>query len=504
MGNLPEMKARELAEARIILAKGGVEQALRIAQKAAKEFPASLAPRLVLAEAYHRQSLKGGAGLKPLADREFNEAIKLLPDNDKPANLAILATASVVGRTAILVERYKARAGDPLAGEMLKVADAIEGSRGVKTPLQSTGNPRPLLRLTGALMAVAVALVGFWLWFSSRGFPAGSLKDGTKFEAGGPVPPEYLSAPAIPSIKPVVFGGRVPQRAIVLSAHGGQVNAISYSTDGRFLATAGDDGKVRVWYAGDGSMVAEAQAGSVMLNDVEVSPDGASIVAVDNGGSIFQWKFDGIKMEGGPREEDLMGHGAFIAFSPNGRTLLVTSFDGRMLLGDMSGQSALAALSTKIPLRMGAYSPDGRLVAYGTNANFFSLWDLKSGRRGSCVVPKVAQTADVSGLAFTPDGRELVLGFMDSSIVVWNLRRKKDRLNFYVRDVSVTALAVAPDNATFATGGPDGKVYLWELSDGRSRAIIPAHGGWTKAIAFSPDGGTMATGGGDGLVVLWR
>jgi len=504
LGMIPELKARELAESRAMLNQGGIDKALRAAQKAVKEFPSSLAPRLLLAEAYFRQSLKGGAGLKMLAEREFGEVLKIIPAGDKPANLAVLGTALVMGRMESMMERFRAGAGDAFFAEMLKAAMEMAG-RGLNTAeARPAGDPRDLFRFIASVAVISITAVGAGFWILSGGLPAGSLRDGTKFEIGGPIPENYLTPPARPAVKPLVFNGQVPQKSGVISAHQGQVNAIAYSTDGRFLVTAGDDSWVRVWSSVDGSKVAESLSGNILLCDVDISPDGGSVVALDNGGAVYMWKFDGTQMKGGEFRDVSIAHAGNFAFSPNGRTGLLTSFDGRILLGDTAGDSALAVLTAKVPLRMAVFSPDGRLVVYGTNANYFSVWDLKSGKRGSCVVPKVAKTADVSGMAFTPDGKDLVLGFMDSSIVVWDLKRKKDRLNFYVRDVSVTALAAAPDGATFATGGPNGNVYLWNLADGRSRGIVTAHGGWIKAIAFSPDGKTMATGGGDGLVVLWR
>ena len=120
------------------------------------------------------------------------------------------------------------------------------------------------------------------------------------------------------------------------------------------------------------------------------------------------------------------------------------------------------------------------------------------------LLPKVAATADISSVAFTPDGRSIVLGCMDSSVIVWDVAGGRDRVNTYVENASTWDVAVQPAGALFAMASQDGKIRLRELSTGRTTHTLDAHRGAARCVAFSTDGTMMATGGDDGLVKLWR
>ncbi|TPN55172.1 MULTISPECIES: caspase family protein [unclassified Mesorhizobium] len=128
-------------------------------------------------------------------------------------------------------------------------------------------------------------------------------------------------------------------------------------------------------------------------------------------------------------------------------------------------------------------------------------------------------SAQVTDLAFTPDGEDIVSASDDKTIRIWDwqsgvtLRTIRGYLG-NGSDGKIFAVAVSPDGKTIAAGGyfgvglgdkpPYGDVRLFDFATGKMKAVLKAADYAIYDLAFSPDGKTLTAGGGDGMVYLWR
>ncbi len=162
----------------------------------------------------------------------------------------------------------------------------------------------------------------------------------------------------------------------------------------------------------------------------------------------------------------------------------------------------LGSISKQYPSAMGPfhlpkYAPDGRTVAAYVDSLGVVLNDVASGHAMTVYAPK--PNWRVVDMAFTPDGRSLVMAGFHPQIHVWRL--KPSSLPGHQKEV--WGLAFSPDGTTLASAADDSTIQLWDVADGPGRATLEGHGSLVTTVAYSPDGKLLASAGFDHTVRIW-
>jgi WD40 repeat protein len=77
-----------------------------------------------------------------------------------------------------------------------------------------------------------------------------------------------------------------------LTGHAGTVKVVAFSPDGRYIASSGDDGTVRLWNAQTGDAVgAPLSAGPDAVWAVAFSPEGNELVSAGGDFDLHIWPF---------------------------------------------------------------------------------------------------------------------------------------------------------------------------------------------------------------------
>ncbi len=292
--------------------------------------------------------------------------------------------------------------------------------------------------------------------------------------------------------------------------HGGKIEALSFSSDGKRLASAADDNTVIVWDLANGRELLTYRGHKDKLKAAAFSPDGTTIASA-GGPDIVLWD-----SRTGKEKQSLKGHAGYVtclAYRPDGKALASAgSEDKSVRVWDLgTGKETVNLGPQNSQIFSVAYSPDGKLLASANGDGAVNIYCPESKNRRFPLGFK-AHDGQAYQVAFSPDGKSFASCGHDKTVKVHGapapdgepldgtgaLKRKLENL-----PDDVTTLAFGRDGRTLATGSSDHGVRLWDLPTGQVLRTFQGHADGVTVVAFSPDGKTLASGSFDQTIRLW-
>ncbi len=301
-----------------------------------------------------------------------------------------------------------------------------------------------------------------------------------------------------------------------IPAHQHSVRSLSFSADGRTVASAGGEPVIRLWDVATGRE-AFAQSGhrSAVRSLTASRADGTLFTGGDDG-TIRHWDPSSGQELG--LIARLSGRIDALAVAPDGKTLLVVGpmpiqprqagWIGIWSVIEHREIGRLAPIFDRNIPQYVAYSPDGK-----TAASQGRVWDASSGK---LLVTLRHQDPRLDGLLsfcpifYTPDGNHVLTAEPDG-VRIWNIAAGREVRRAVLWSNCHDRARLSPDGRFLDTRGPgvhsrgssdadDWPYRLWELASGEEVATSESHGDLHVRRAFSPDGRFLASAGGDATV----
>lgn len=311
--------------------------------------------------------------------------------------------------------------------------------------------------------------------------------------------------------------------------HSQSLRSVSFSPNGRWLASAGWDG-ILLWDLMRGVAETPAFLDDAFVSVVAFSPEGNRVALGTHGGAIWVWdvqRRQAAQLEDqetvempmpvyywGSGAEDADERGWWrgkrritsLGWSNDGRYLVWSSYSGCMACEFHDSEPRTRPFHDQSLTTTVSLSPDGRTVASAGMGSEIILRDLCSWR----VVARLRHEAfeNCRDLAFSPDGRTLAAA-LAGGVQLWDVAEQKLRVQYQEHRDLVSGIAFSSDGRRLLTCSWDETARLYEMDPhtGRPSTLLGSYDwklGRLFDVAFSADGMLAAAcGHEEPYLVVW-
>ena len=265
----------------------------------------------------------------------------------------------------------------------------------------------------------------------------------------------------------------------------------AFSDSSSILATAHEDGKIRIWNPDTLELIRTIQAEAQAITTISFDKTGTKIFSRSNAGLIKAWN-----TQTGNLLNELKSQLSFGGFSISPQKDMIAAFAANQIsIWNADSFQKIVDINLHDETILQAYfSPDGTKLLSRDFANTVVLANTNTGK----LLLKQYDLDDLDPDDFSPDSRRLILPNSDLFLIDGEkvIPVSSSDMNW--------CTAFSPDGTTLTSGMTDGTLGVVDLETGTTTHRLAGHMDVVKCLSFSPDGRRVASGSDDGTVKVWN
>lgn len=278
------------------------------------------------------------------------------------------------------------------------------------------------------------------------------------------------------------------QHKELLIGHVQGINSLSFSADGKRMASASDDFTVRIWDVETGLLIRTLDSDFMFCKFAVFSPDGNTIVSAYSKALVVWDSNTGEPIQTFLSEKRMID---YLAFSHDGKKLALSSAGGDVVIMDISDGSIITTLSAhEDSVCSAVFSPDGKQVVSVSLDGAVVVWDLDEESYIELgITDEFGDGFYYAYATFSHDGNRIAY-VLDNIIEVWDLKT-----NSLVQSIEAEQLFVSmsfcDDDKKIIAVFEDGELVIWDVETGREVSKIKGCSGEVSGAVFSKDFGRV-------------
>jgi WD40 repeat protein len=340
---------------------------------------------------------------------------------------------------------------------------------------------------------------------------------------------------------------------ILIFNHDYDFSAIYFSPDGKTIAAACNDGRIKLW-AIDGRYLETINAFNTLVTDIHFTPDSKTLVSASIDGEIKFWRKDdrGMQMYKENKikidSDESISFGYRLILSPDGKNIIsyggdhyvikVWNLNGKLIhtlnkqtqKNEITKKSAVTILTTAIerekqkiiwsnsnklnfnyqkanermtnlptiPRNLVSFSSNSKLIGVGNDDGTITLW----GQSGTFLRTLKGHLGKLKIVKFSPDSKIIVSADNEGKIKIWSYQGE-EIATLTGQTKSITDISFSPDGNILASAGNDGSIQLWNNQGNQILALKNHNNDSISSINFSPNSKILASLSNYGKINLW-
>jgi len=251
-----------------------------------------------------------------------------------------------------------------------------------------------------------------------------------------------------------------------------------------------------------------------VIRDVGLSGDGKRVASASDDGTLKV-----LDVESGRELFTLTGHEgpvSCVQFSPDGKRIISGNYqttpggvirDGRGIVkvwNAETGKEIFEFTLRKMGVSCLCFSPDGKRIASGDLSGLIYIWDSETGKEFNKVK---LHDSNVDRICFSPSGMMIASVGDGNRLKIWNeFIPKAEPLELKGHTTPIRCLNFSSDGSRLVTGaerGTESEVRLWNLRDLSKHVAFKQNGTGTVGVGFVSGNNRIISVSVDGQVILW-